>query len=106
MSLLCGQHFRLRCVTRRRGGGRKSPICDGKGLQKNAEPQNRRDAPDDMCSLDKVPEEVSPDGDSGHAIALNRDVRMLCAEEVGLQARFDDVKRAGHNRAAHPAQAA
>ena len=59
-----------------------------------------------MCSLDKVPEEVSPDGDSGHAIALNRDVRMLCAEEVRLQARLNDVKRAGHNRAAHPAQAA
>ena len=73
---------------------------------RRAEEGREGDAPDDVGGLDKVPEEISPDGNSGHAIALNRDVRMLCAEEVRLQARFDDVKRAGHDRAAHPAQAA
>ena len=37
MSLLCGQHFRLRRVSQEGGEeGDKSPICDGKVQQKKA----------------------------------------------------------------------
>ena len=31
---------------------------------------------------------------------------MFCTKEVGLEPSLDDVERARHNRAAHPAQAA
>ena len=56
-----------------------------------------------MGSLDKMPEEIPPDGDGRDTIALDGDGRVF--EEIRLQASLHDVEWARDDRAAHATEA-